>query len=185
MAVCIGLLRAVNLGSHGKVSMEALRDFVAGLGFGDVQTLMNSGNVVFSTNQAIDAEFEDQLEREAALRLDLRTDFLLRDEEEWVRMIDGNPFTNEAERDPSHLLVIFLKSAPAAAAVESLQAAVTGPEIIRAGERHLYITYPAGIGTSKLTNAVIEGKLGIRGTGRNWNTVLRLHEVAREIDGPT
>jgi uncharacterized protein (DUF1697 family) len=75
---------------------------------------------------------------------------------------------------------MFLKSAPAAPAVEALRAAVPGPEVIRAGGRHLYISYPDGQGRSKLTGALIEKKLGTVGTARNWNTVLKLGALAGE-----
>ena len=71
-----------------------------------------------------------------------------------------------------------LKDATTAKRVEALQAAITGPEVVRAGKTHVYITYPAGIGTSRLTNAMIDKALGTRGTGRNWNTVLKLGELA-------
>ena len=67
-----------------------------------------------------------------------------------------------------------LRDAPPAYRVEALQASITGPEAIRASGTHAYITYPAGIGSSRLTNAVIDKGLATRGTGRNWNTVLRL-----------
>jgi uncharacterized protein (DUF1697 family) len=69
---------------------------------------------------------------------------------------------------------MFLKKPQMTKDVEALQAATRGPEKVRAHGRHAYITYPAGIGRSKLTPALIEPKLGCRGTGRNWNTVLKL-----------
>jgi len=178
MTAQIALLRAVNLGSHGKISMPELRAFVVGLGFSDVHTLLNSGNLVFSGAQK-GPEVETLLQRESAARLQLRTDYVVRTIEEWTEVIAGNPFPKEAQSDPSHLVVMFLKSTADASAVEALQAAITGPEVIRAAGRHLYITYPAGIGTSKLTNTIIESKLHRRGTGRNWNTVLKLHTLAK------
>ena len=70
-------------------------------------------------------------------------------------MIGSNPFPIEAKRDPSHLQVMFLKNAVAADAVEALRGAVRGPEVICAGARVLYITYPDGVGASKLTGALI------------------------------
>ena len=81
---------------------------------------------------------------------------------------------------PSHLVVVFLKDAPDADAVKALKAAVRGPEAIFVEGRQAYITYPGGISDSKLTNVVIEKKLGTRGTARNWNTILRLDALARE-----
>ena len=78
------------------------------------------------------------------------------------------------------LLSQLLKQAANAKDVKAVQAAIAGPEIIRAEGRHLYIVYPAGIGKSRLTNALIEKKLGIRGTARNWNTVLKIAALADE-----
>ena len=109
----------------------------------------------------------------------IRTDFLIRSAKEWREVVARNPFRKEAERDPGHLVVIFLKSAAKAKDVKAVQAAITGPEIIRADGRQVYIVYPAGIGKSRLTNVLLE-KLGIRGTARNWNTVLRIAALADE-----
>jgi uncharacterized protein (DUF1697 family) len=173
-ATYIALLRGVNVGGHAKVAMADLRDLLTGLGFRDVRTLLQSGNVVFRGDQESPVELEGLLEAEAASHLGRRIDFLVRTADEWGEIVARNPFPDEAERDPGHLVVMCLKQAPAATAVEALQATITGPEIVRADGRQLYITYPAGIGPSRLTGAVIESKLRTRGTARNWNTVLKL-----------
>ena len=94
-------------------------------------------------------------------------------------MIARNPLRDEAARDPSHLLVMFLKDAVEAKDVKALQTAITGREIVRGDGKHLYIVYADGIGRSRLTNAAIEKKLGTSGTGRNWNTVLKLGAMAK------
>lgn len=179
MTVRIALLRAVNVAGHGAVAMASLRTFLADLGFDDARTLLQSGNVVFTGKGGPDAALETLLETEAANRLGLRTVFFVREASEWDDIISANPFPEEAERDPSHLLAMFLKTTPTAAAVKGLQAAIKGREIVRAGGRQVYITYPDGIGRSKLTNTVIEKALGSPGTGRNWNTVLKLAALAR------
>ena len=158
--------------------MPELRELLGRLGFEDVRTLLNTGNVVFLSEQR-PVEVEVLLEAEAAGQLDLRTDFMVRSAEEWADVVAHNPFPDEARNDPSHLVVMFLKSAPEASAVEALRTAIAGREVVRARGRQLYVTYPDGIGRSKLTNAVIEKKLATRGTGRNWNTVLKLGELAR------
>jgi uncharacterized protein (DUF1697 family) len=110
----------------------------------------------------------------------LRADFFIRNTKEWREVVARNPFRKEAEHDPGHLAVMFLKAAPKANDVKAVQASIVGPEIVRADGRHLYIVYPAGIGKSRLTNVLIEKKLGIRGTARNWNTVLKLAALADE-----
>jgi uncharacterized protein (DUF1697 family) len=179
MATHIGLLRAVNLGSHNKVAMQDLRDLVSGLGLTDATTLLQSGNVVFAGASGATAALEQRLEAAARKKLNLDTDFFVRTAAEWAAVVDENPFPDEAALDPGHLLVLALKDAPANAAVKALQAAIKGREVVRAKGRHAYIVYPDGVGRSRLTSALIEKALGTRGTGRNWNTVLKLHALMR------
>jgi uncharacterized protein (DUF1697 family) len=170
----IALLRAVNLGAHNKVGMTDLRDLLVGLGFEAVQTLLQSGNVVFSGGSKTTAALEQTLERAAAKQLGLETDFFVRTAKEWQAVIDANPFPREAKDDPSHLLAVITKDPVDPANVTTLQNAIVGREVVRAKGRCAYIVYPDGIGRSKLTTAIIEKKLGTRGTARNWNTVLKL-----------
>ena len=178
MTIYVALLRGINVGGHKQVAMADLRTFLTDLGFVDPRSLLQSGNLVFRGAARTGARLERLLEAEAATRLGLRTDFMVRTAEEWRDVVARNPFHEAAERDPSHLVVMFLKAAPKPQVVKALQAAITGPEVVRVRGRHAYITYPASIGRSRLTTAVIESKLGTRGTGRNWNTVLKLMALA-------
>jgi uncharacterized protein (DUF1697 family) len=178
MTIHIGLLRAVNLGGHNKVGMADLRQLLSALGMQDVRSLLQSGNVVFRSGAQTAAELEDVLERGAAKRFGLATEFFVRTTPEWKALIAGNPFPKEAELDPSHLLVMFLKAAPKRADVTALQTSITGREVVHAKGRHLYAVFPDGIGRSRLTGALVERKLATRGTGRNWNTVLKLSALA-------
>jgi uncharacterized protein (DUF1697 family) len=173
----IGLLRAINLPGHNQVGMADLRQLLTRLGFEDPRTLLQSGNIVFGCDRRRAANLESALEAEVERRLKVATDFFVRSAEEWHDVITRNPFIKEAERDPSHLVAMVLKDPPSAQAVKDLQAAITGSEVVRAEGRQAYIVYPDGIGRSRLTNALIEKKLRTRGTGRNWNTVLRLNAL--------
>jgi uncharacterized protein (DUF1697 family) len=168
----IALLRGVNLGGRRGVAMADLRALATALGFSEVRTLLNSGNLVFESG-AKPADLETLLEAEAHRRLGLRTDFHVRSAEEWRAMIKKNPFPAEAKRDPARLIMFCLKTAPGAKAFTALQAAITGPERVVGVGRHAYIYYPDGQGRSKLTVAMIDKAIGA-GTGRNWNTVLKL-----------
>ena len=179
MTIHIALLRGINVGGHKQVAMSDLRDLLSQLGFMDARSLLQSGNLVFRSNARTGVNLERLLEAEAEKRLGLRTDFLVRSAEEWKAVVARNPFPDEAERDPAHLLVVFLKDAPDGKNVEALQAVITGPEIVRAHGRQAYIVYPSGIGRSRLTSTLIEKKLATRGTGRNWNTVLKLGALVR------
>jgi uncharacterized protein (DUF1697 family) len=174
----IALLRAVNLPGHNKVAMADLRALLAGLGMRDVRSLLQSGNLVFRSDADAPERLEGLLSDAAARRLRIETDFFVRNTREWNSIVAGNPFPKEARRDPGHLLVMFLKEAPARARLTDLERAITGREGVRLKGRHAYVVYPDGIGRSRLTSAVIESKLGTRCTGRNWNTVLKLGALA-------
>jgi uncharacterized protein (DUF1697 family) len=173
VALLLALLRGINVGGRNRVAMSDLRDLFGALGFAGAKSLLQSGNLIFESGQGTGAELERLLEVETARRLGVTADYLVRTADEWKAVVAGNPLPVEAERDPGHLVVVFLKTAPQAEDVQALQAATEGPESIRASGKHLYVVYPAGIGRSKLTGTLMERKLGVRGTARNWSTVLK------------
>lgn len=174
MATYVALMRAVNVGGRNLVGMSVLRELAAQAGLDDPRTLLQSGNLVFEGAARPAADLERLLESEAAARLGLETDFMVRSAAEWRAIIERNPFPREAKDDPGHLLVMVFKKAPKAADVKALRAAITGREVIEARGGHAYLVYPDGVGRSRLTTALIERTLGTRGTGRNWNTVVKL-----------
>lgn len=174
MASYIALLRGVNLAGHKMVAMADLRAMLEGLGFTDVRSLLQSGNLMFHGRAQAGAALERKLELEARRRLDLETDFHVRTAAEWQSIIARNPFPEAARQDPGHLLMMCFKDAPAAKDVRALQAAIKDREVVRAVGRQAYVVYPDGVGGSRLTTALIDKTLGLRGTARNWNTVLKL-----------
>jgi uncharacterized protein (DUF1697 family) len=180
MPVQIALLRAINVGGRNRISMAELRELVETLGFTNVRTLLQSGNLVFKTGKGSSAAIERQLEVETKKRFSLEISYVVRTAAEWETIIAQNPFGEAAKRDPAHLCVMPLKDAPTPSAVNELQAAIQGRETVHALGKELYLVYPDGIGTSKLTNVLIERKLSTRGTARNWNTVLKLATLAAE-----
>jgi uncharacterized protein (DUF1697 family) len=179
-ATWIALLRAVNVGGHANIGMADLRGLLSRLRFTDPRSLLQSGNLVFGGAGQSGEALETLLETEAARRLSLRTDFFVRSATEWRAIVDANPFREEAERDPARLAVMCLKRAPSVDDVRALRSAISGPETIAAAGRQLYAVYPAGMGRSKLTTALIERTLRTRGTVRNWNTVRKLQAL---VDG--
>jgi uncharacterized protein (DUF1697 family) len=169
----IALLRAVNLAGLNKVGMAELRAVVEKLGFQEVRTLLQSGNLVFRS-EPTGQRLEALLQAAAKKTLRLETDFFVRTAAEWKKIVAANPFPGEAKRDPGHLVLMCLADAPAKEALTALRAAIKGRELVELEGRQAYLVYPDGIGRSKLTVALLEKKLGTRGTGRNWNTVLKL-----------
>jgi uncharacterized protein (DUF1697 family) len=158
--------------------MSALRDVLGQLGFADARSTLQSGNLVFRSRDRSRGRLERLLERECSERLALETDVFVRTEAEWKAIVAANPFGDEADNAPGHLLVVFLKRAPSSNEIEALRSANEGPEIVRAVGTELFIVCPNGIGRSRLTSALVEQKLQTRGTGRNWRTVLRLATLA-------
>ncbi len=174
MTRVVALLRAVNVGGTKAVSMPALCKVLTGLGFTGVKSLLQSGNVVFGCSGKADAALERQLETAVAAKLGVQTAFFVRSAREWDAIVANNPYPDAARDDPSRFVMIACKSAPAAKDVAALREAIVGRETITAVGKQVYAIYPDGQGNSKLTNALIERKLGVQCTARNWNTVLKL-----------
>lgn len=166
----IALLRAINVAGNKMVAMSDLRDFLTGLGFANVKSLLQSGNLTFDAPRST-KNLEQLLEKESAKRLGLETQFFVRTPAEWDAIVERNPFRKEAKEDPGRLVVLFLKDVRDGA---TLQKAIKGREVARGEGRQIYVYYPDGQGRSKLTNALIEKTLATRATARNWNTVLKL-----------
>ena len=179
MTTYIGLLRGINVGGNKMVAMADLRDMMTKIGFSDVKTVLQSGNVVFGGAAKAPARIESQLEAEFEKRLGLTVEFHVRTADEWRAVIEANPFGAEARKDPSRLLVTCFKAPLDKANVKALQAAITGPETLRADGRHLYMVFPDGMGNSKAAG-LVDKKLGARGTARNWNTVMKLAALTQE-----
>jgi uncharacterized protein (DUF1697 family) len=180
MPMHVALLRGINVGGRTLIAMRDLRQMFEALGFAGAKSWLQSGNVVFRSDRRKGAALERLLESETEKRLGASIHYCVRDVEELDAVIARNPFPREAQRDPSHLVVVFLKKTPDSAALKKLEAAIRGPETFRADGKQLYVVYPAGIGDSKFTGALIERTLGSRGTARNWNTVLKLAALAGE-----
>ncbi len=177
MPVFIALIRGINVGGHKKIRMSDLKTSCEALGLRDVRTLLQSGNVVFQTAKSNRAQLVKELE--AALSVEAKV--ILRTVDELRKVVAANPMPEEAQRAPSGFIVVFLAEKPSAAAMKSLRDAYSGPEKMHLHGAELYIEYGAGMGQSKLTNVLIERKLGVTATARNWNTVTKLLEIAEEL----
>jgi len=183
MTVVISLLRGVNVGGHNKIKMEALRALYESMGLRDAQTCVQSGNVVFRTQRRglglLAKRIEDGIEHSFGFRpaVIVRTSSELRD------VIARNPFARRGGIDPSKLLVTFLAGDPDAEAREKVLRIKADPEEVRIDGRELYIYFPNGMARPKLSPAVLEKTLKTAGTGRNWNTVTKLLEIAERLEG--
>ena len=174
MTTYVGLLRGINVGGNNKVPMAALRALCQGLGYADVETYIQSGNVVFdapSTESDVVADVEAALLSTFRLTLSV----VVRSAEQVAAVVAGNPYTGEADGTKVH--ITFLSDVLPGTVLAKLDPGISPSESFAIVDRDMYLHLPGGLGTSKL--AVHLGqKLGKRGTTRNWNTVLTLREMS-------
>jgi uncharacterized protein (DUF1697 family) len=177
MTVYIALIRGINVGGNKMLKMAGVKSAFEELGLQNVRTHLQSGNVVFQS----DSKDRVRLGKDLEAALGIEAKIILRTAAELRKAIAANPLPEDAEREPSHFIVTFLSAKPTAAAMKALRDGYSGPEKMELLGAELYIHYGDGMGRSKLTNALIERKLGVSGTARNWNTVTRLMEMADEM----
>jgi uncharacterized protein (DUF1697 family) len=174
------MLRGVNVGGHGRLKMAAVKDAYLAIGLGNVLTLLQSGNVVFTSRATDRRALAKRIMQEIERRFDLQVEVLIRTLEELRMLVERGP--TSARADPSKLLVMFLSRVPDARAQAALLKEHKGPEMIEIRGPEVYLYYPEGVGRSKLTNAFLENKLDAAGTARNWSTLTKLVELGTTLE---
>ena len=182
MTVAISLLRAVNVGGHNSIKMESLRTMYESLGLQSAQTYVQSGNVVFRTPARDLAGLAKRIELKIEQTYSFRPAVIIRSTSELREAIRRNPFAGRQGIDLSKLLVTFLAADPIPEAREKMLGIRADPEELRIEGREVYAYLPNGIGRAKLSPALIERTLKTPGTGRNWNTVTKLLEIAEKLE---
>ena len=183
MSVVIAMLRAVNVAGYQKLNMEGLRTLCGSLGLRDVQTYIQSGNLVFrediGDSDALARKIEDGIHRKHGFKPAV----IVRTTAELRKVIANNPFAGRPEVAPNRFLVVFMTSAPARQAREQILAIPCEPEELHIKGRELYIFYPNGMARPKIPMVRIEKLLATPSTGRNWNTVYKLLAMAEALEG--
>jgi uncharacterized protein (DUF1697 family) len=182
MTVVISMLRGVNVGGHNLIKMEALRALYASLKFEDVATFIQSGNVVFRTKERDLEKIGKRLGDGIEKSFGFRPGVILRTAEEMRGVIARNPFAARTDVEPGKLLVLFLAGMPDAEAQKKVLTVKADREELRVDGRELYIYFPDGQGRSKLSIAAVERALKVSGTGRNWNSVVKLMEMSERLE---
>ena len=168
MPTHVALLRGINVGGRSKVAMADLRSLVESLGYGDVATYVQSGNVVFTASGTPDAA---ALSAAIEERLGVSSAVVVLSRDELARVVDANPFPDE--KDGKHLHAVFSAGEPDAAVVAAANEKAAGGDEARIVGGTLYMHTPNGLGRSKLA-ADLSRRGPEDGTARNWTTVTRL-----------
>jgi uncharacterized protein (DUF1697 family) len=182
MPALIALLRGVNVGGRNKIKMEVLREICGSLKCENPRTLLQSGNVIFKTGSKNSVQLAKSIESSIERKLGFRPHVLVRTVPELRDVIARNPFAKRGNIEPSKLVVVFLASAPDAAARKELLALDIAPEELHAINRELYIYYANGQARPKLPTARVDKITRQNGTARNWNTVTKLLQLAESVE---
>ena len=177
MTTFMSLFRGINVGGNHQIRMDELKVLHESLGLRDVATYIQSGNVVFTSDDADPAQLSRQIEDGFAQKFGFHVNVMVRTSAELRDIIENNPFQDQPMKESKWVVVMFLATRPDSGAQEDLQKTYSGPEELRMIGQEVYIYYPNGIGRSKLTNTFLEKKLKTAGTGRNWNTILQLQKL--------
>ncbi len=182
MHTFVSLLRGINVGGHHLIKMPALKSLYESMGFVDVATYIQSGNVVFKTTKEDASAIEDLIEKNLLKTVGFPVAVVVRTPSQLGRVIKANPYAGRDGIDINRLAVAFLKSRPTAALVRNLStiAAKTTDECLVAGSE-IYLHCPDGFGKTLLTSTFFEKHLKVAATARNWRTLERCMPCASRI----
>jgi uncharacterized protein (DUF1697 family) len=174
------MLRGINVGGQKSMKMDQLRELFAALGFEQVRTYVQSGNVVFKARKSSPADLSRKIEERILSEFGFSVSVISKTAEEIGRTIQNNPFLKEKAIDPEKLHVTFLSQVPAKTALQKLDALSTAPDRFHSRGAEIYLFCPNGYGRTRLSNNVFEKLLALRATTRNWKTVNQLYRIATE-----
>ena len=182
MPVLISMLRGINVGGHNQIKMDALRSLYVSLKLEDPRTYVQSGNIIFHTREKNSATLAKKIQNAIEARFKCRPEVILRTPDELRKAIAASPFADRPHLEPGKILVTFLDAEPAPEAHTALLTLKKYPEELHLKGRELYIYFPNGAGKSKLPWSTIAKLLNTTGTARNWNSVLKMLEIAEEME---
>lgn len=170
----VAFLRGINVGGNNKIEMKTLREVFAALGFENVKTYINSGNVIFETVESdeLSARIEKAIEAEFSLKIKTMT----RTATEIGDIVENNPFVGRFENDKD-LHVLFLDAELSADKRELLLAQNNENEMFAVRNREIFCLLRAGVADSLLGKGFIDKKLKTPATARNWRTVKKIAEL--------
>ncbi|HUW05941.1 MAG TPA: DUF1697 domain-containing protein [Williamwhitmania sp.] len=181
MTTYLSILRGINVSGQKMIKMDALRKMFEDLGYTNVQTYIQSGNVIFQTYGAEPHALEKTITEGIHNYFSLDVPVMVLTAKELLQIVDNNPFLNDGSRDIDHLHITMLHERPEASRVELLrQTSFPGEEFILI-EGAIYLHCPNGYGRAKLTNGFLEKKLNVTATTRNWKTTSELLRMIKEV----
>jgi Uncharacterized protein conserved in bacteria len=172
----VALLRGINIGGANQMKMDDLKAVFSKLGFENVKSYINSGNLAFDCKKTSENKLIDKIETAVESRFGRRVHIMIREQNEIERILKNNPFDGQYESH-KHMHVLFLKEPVPAEKEQLLQSSALPGERYHVNEREIYNLLPNGVAGSLLTKGFFEKKPVVPYTGRNWRTVEKLAEL--------
>jgi len=172
----ISILRGINVSGQKKIKMADLKSLFESLGFENVVTYIQSGNVLFNTKTKKD--LKSIIEQAINKKYKFHVPVIIRTKRDFEKIIKNLPFKSiNTERDGTIVLVTFLSDKPAKSKYTEIQQYVKSPEKLVIKDKEVYLYCPTGYGKSKLSNNFIENKLNVEATTRNWKSIHKIYDL--------
>ncbi len=180
MSINIALLRGINVSGQKLIKMADLRTHLAELKFKNIQTYIQSGNIVFESESMSSNVLETVIHDKIQEKYGFEVPTLVKTPGDFIEAIKKNPFAKEAEAEPKHVFITFLSDIPDPSKVEKLKEVDYSPERYVIDGDMIFFFSPNGYGRAKMNNNFFENKLKIDATTRNWKTVNVLLEMSSQ-----
>ncbi|MGY3052652.1 uncharacterized protein (DUF1697 family) [Pedobacter sp. UYEF25] len=181
MQTYISMLRGINVSGHKIIKMQTLRTMYQKLGFKEVTSYVQSGNVVFQAETHTEKKTAELISQEIKKEFDFEIPVLVLTVQSLKEIIKNNPFLKQSDKEEAFFHVTFLSEKPKPYEQELIELKKKKEEAIAFAEHAIYLFCPDGYGQTKLHNTFLENKLNVPTTTRNWKTTKKLIEIAEEM----
>jgi uncharacterized protein (DUF1697 family) len=181
MATYISILRAINVRGKNIIKMDALRMMYHKLGFENVTTYLQSGNVIFTNPLEKPVILAQRITERIKSDFNLDVPVIVLTADQLKHIIDCNPFSGDPKKDPIFFQVTFLEAPPSNYDQSAITSKKDNEEEISFSDDAVYLYCPNGYGNTNLSNTMLESKLKVMATTRNWKTTNELYQIAKQI----
>jgi Uncharacterized protein conserved in bacteria len=180
MQTYIAILRGINVSGNRMIKMDALRQLFSDMGFIGIKSYIQSGNIIFQSENDNDKTLEQTITEQILSRFGFDVPVIVIGREELRNIIEQNPYLSDKAKEGSHLHVTFLAEKPEQSLVDKLNNDENLSDEFKIGERAVYLYCPHGYSKTKISNSLIENRLKVIATTRNWKTCNELLAIASQ-----
>ncbi len=178
MNTCIAILRGINVSGQRLIKMQDLKLHLGKFEFFNIKTYIQSGNVIFSSNEQNTKKIEADVVKCIKANFGFEVPVIIRKAEEWIEVVNNNPFIKQPEIEVDKLHVVFLEKEPEKVYISKVEEKDFTPDEFLFIKKEIYLYCPNGYARTKLSNNFFEKLLNQKATTRNWKTVNKILEIA-------